>query len=225
MGRDPGWSVEGLGGGGGTPLLLRYVNRAHAAEDPCRLHEVGLVYQAWPKASDTAVKVNPDGSRPRLGQFSRLEARFAARVVEVDGPPRCPSMTTSYITMDFRVVYVVSRPGDIVRSDLVGVVFYVVPGSRPVQPVADPVIFWRGGGRSGTNVLLRGTLLPKPVAISGSDLQRVTVDLKPLLRYLPPPPPGRSLDDAVIAGLDIYSAVRGANITFDVTDVDLRGGS
>ena len=223
-----GWSIDRVDGGGGTPITWRYRNAALEVPSSCTLREVGLVYQGWGDKRHTALRLNPDGTRIKVGQFRRILGSFRARIVDEAGPPRCRRNPTAYVTADFRIAYFASEAAmKPVRSDLVGVLVHAAPpGGAPSPARADmngnPAddVFYASRG----NVLLHGDRLPIGLPPLGrTKATPITIDYAPLLARLPPPPPGFSRADAVIVGFDLYAAVRGASITFDLSDVALRG--
>jgi hypothetical protein len=220
--RVPGWSVETLSGGDGEPVVLRYGNHAHDDPSPCRLREVGLVYQAWPDPAASALRLGDGGRRIRLRDVEGLEARFEARLVSEAGPPQCVAMPSGYITVDFRMAYFANDPSGVpLRSDLIGIVIHQVPGSRPLARADEPDVYWRGSVAGRANLLLLGERLPRPTPPLSETFQSVVIDFGAVVERLPAPPAGMARGDAVIMGLDVYSAVRGADLVFDVRDVDL----
>jgi hypothetical protein len=220
--RVPGWSVEALSGGDGEPVVLRYGNRSQGDPSSCRLREVGLVYQSWPDPVASALKLGEGGRRVRLRDIDGLEARFEARLVSEAGRPQCAAMPSGYITVDFRMAYFADDPSGVpLRSDLVGVVIHQVPGSRRLAGADEPDVYWRGTVVGRANLLLMGDRLPQPTPPLDKTFQRFTIDLAAVIDRLPAPPAGLARGDAVIMGLDIYSAVRGADLVFDVRNVDL----
>jgi hypothetical protein len=55
------------------------------------------------------------------------------------------------------------------------------------------------------------------------EFKTVRIDYKALFERYFVPPPGHTLKDAIIIGLDIYSSVRGADVTFKVKNIDIIG--
>jgi hypothetical protein len=132
----------------------------------------------------------------------------------------------AYLSADVRVNYF-KDDGTWVRGDILSLHVY------NVKPVSHKPIFWQGpncevnisNNQYGCVVMLNASAVETalPILQPGGDYQTFRIDFKPLYNKYITPPPGFTTDDAVVAGFDVYSSVRGTDIDFSVKGVSLRG--
>lgn len=229
QGKAIGWDTKILSGGSGTPMIYRYRNDATGASDPCTLREIGTIYQGYGGGMlmDGQFRRNVDGSPIRMGQFSHVLVTFSAAVPpEMFKPARCDRAPTAYVTADFHIGYL-GRGGVIEQHQLLGVLIYGMRNLDLAGQASNSETLWHGNVATTPSRLLHGEMLAHmPMMILpqlNGHFQSVQIDYKPLFAKYYTPPPGHTLDDAVIIGLDVYSSVRGADITFDVKNIDIVG--
>lgn len=228
-GKTPGWDAKILSGGNGTPIVYRYRNDAAQVADPCTLREVGTVYQAYQGAAlmDGQIRRNADGSPVTMGQFSHVVVTFSAAVPsEAFKPSHCSRAPTAYVTADFHIGYP-GRGGAIAQHQLLGVLVYGMRGIGLQGQPSKSATLWSGSVRTTPSRLLHGEALANMPMTTlpqlNNQFQTMRIDYKALFDRYFTPPPGHSLNDAVIIGLDVYSSVRGADLTFKVKDIDITG--
>jgi hypothetical protein len=223
----PGWNFERLSGGGGTPIVHRFATDAVATEDPCRIREVGIVFDR--RAG--SFHQRDSGLPYRLGHFKKLLVRFRAKLDSTEVQrSSCGRMPTSYITSDFRVEYAPQAEGGTSGSPegaLLGVLLYGNEGEDAYGNSSSDVSFWT---RNEQRRLIHGSALPTGLLHSSSGLPALSdeyhtyeIDYKTLYEHYIVPPDGYSPGDAYVNGLDIYASVRGAALGFIVTDIELVG--
>ena len=228
-GKSPGWNANILSGGNGAPIVYRYRNDAAKAQDPCKLREVGTVYKAYQGAAtkNRQIVSNPNGTSVRLGQFSHVIVSFDAAVPSADfSPPRCAKNPTAYVSADFHVAY--AKPnGDIVQRQLLGVLVHGMRHTSLYGARTDKAEFWHGKMQATTAITLHGEAIAglpmMEIPELGDGFKTVQIDYKELLKRYMTPPPGYDLNDAIITGLDVYSSVRGADMTLELKNIDVVG--
>ena len=227
--RERGWAFETLSGGGGRPMTLRFVNHAFGLPDPCVIREVGLVFNRPGGRAASAFRAHEDGRPYRFGDFSKVVVSFDA-AVDTGGfrPASCPTMPTAYVTVDFRVGWgrLSEDPDDGTKPQgrLLGLILFGNDGVTASGRAARDGVFWRGG--DGRKAILHGDELgpglPR-IPRLGATMRHYEIDLKAIWKAKVTPPPGFTLDDAYLNGLDIYSSVRGGNLDLTLANVDLVG--
>ncbi|HEX2283056.1 MAG TPA: hypothetical protein VHG52_14955, partial [Thermomicrobiales bacterium] len=213
----PGWSIQRLSGGGGTPMVMRYVNRGEGTGDDCELREVGMGYQHWPNLAVSAFKPNPGGGGLRVGEFEEILGKVSMRETYAGGQSQCEELPTGALNIGFRVDYV-KPDGSSERSDAVATIVRGLPGNIDFNGIEDD-IYYRN--HDGSAVVVYGESVGLPTV--SSSWQDYTIDFKALLEEYVPPPAGYSVHDAVIVGFDIFSSLRGADMDFEAKDLDLVG--
>lgn len=229
MGKTPGWDAEILSGGGGTPMVYRYRNDAAQEPDPCTLREIGTVYEGYRGAAimDGQIRRNADGSPVTMGQFSHVIATFSIAVPPNEyKPPTCGRAPTAYVTADFHIGYA-GPGGAIAQHQLLGVLVYGMRETGLQGQPSSSATLWSGMVHSTPSRLLHGEAIVKLPMMAlpqlNGEFKTVRIDYKTLFERYFVPPPGHTLKDAVIIGLDIYSSVRGADVTFKVKNIDIIG--
>lgn len=232
-GRDPGWDAQVISGGGGRPIIYRFVNNAFLATEPCILREIGTVYQGYQGASATIsdFRRNRDGTSFVMGQFAHVVGTFALAVeTKALTLARCKSAPTAYITADFHIGYPRrDTPTIIEHQQLLGVIIFGMRGQALDGKKSADTVFWTGQIGSTQGRLLQGASIFSKYSEFASlpemrdQFETVRIDYKALFKTFFSPPPGYTLDEAVVTGFDVYSSVRGANLVFSVKNVDVVG--
>ncbi|MEO1031986.1 MAG: hypothetical protein AAFX55_11310 [Bacteroidota bacterium] len=238
-GQFPGFDLW-FTGGWGQPANYKFKNNTRLMST-VKLREVGLVTTHWPEMRKIPLWSFRDEFR--LNQFNKIEAKFTTDL-EIYREQYVRSL--SYLTCDFRISYRKENYKN-VRVDVIGVVFCNLStannpeedivyknfpyGDNPVEPIV-------GSDEEIENyhknvILLDAEEIPELDYLIKSEpnngiitaAERTLIyDFKPLIEnYLPAPPIGMGYEDAIIVGLDIYSAARGCDITFNVNNVRLIG--
>lgn len=195
------------------PLEFTYLNNAIDKLDPCTLREVGMLQHTFEQEGDWSMK----GKRT-LGEFASVWATMEVKVDNTAGPPRCQGFPTGYVIVDILLHYK-NAGGPLVRYDVVGILLHDINNLDKSN-----ALFWQNScvpsnycGRSyyGTGLGL---------VAADSAWRTYNIDFKQVLEALAdPPPPGFTLDDAILGGLHVYSSVRGANYSFSLRKVDVLG--
>ncbi|MGD9735433.1 MAG: hypothetical protein AB7V58_07500 [Solirubrobacterales bacterium] len=214
----PGWSVWWESGGSGTPIQFQFLNFSKAAAEPCKLREVGLSYQRWPYIPDSHLREN----FAHLAEYKEVNASFKSRVSYSSGPPQCVGFPTADVSADFHITFL-NGGKEVVQHQLLGVLLYTQPGMT-LPPPPNPV-FWEGEVAGGPARLLIGSRLSPavPTMTPEGPWVNYTIDYKQLIEAYVTPPPGYSVSEAVVGGLDVYTSARGSDLNLQLTDVDLYG--
>jgi hypothetical protein len=232
LNKYPGWSVWFESGGGGTPIQFQFLNSSEYLfqPEPCRLTEVGLSYQRWPYP-DSMFKGDF-----HLSEFKNVDASFEARVSRSVGPIQCTEFPTADISADFHVQFLDPVTGKVEKNQLLGVLLYADPKMERQTFPSEGTTFWStespaSNPQPGVEIpesaeeLLIGSRLSPPVPSMTPEGAFVpyTIDFKHLIEAKVKPPPGRSIGEAVVSGLDVYTSARGADLNLQLRDVDVYG--
>jgi hypothetical protein len=216
-GAYPGWAVWYMSGGYGTPANLRLHNNASGASGTCDLREVSTTYTSfpWNTTGYWAFK-----SQYVTTAYTALYGNFKGTLVSA-AAPGCTTTPSSYVTSDL-VVKHFNSSHSLLRTDVVGVLVYNNNGYDMNGNPNDNIFYSNGCSQSSSlcQVLLHGNKLGYADMTTGG--ATYSINYKPLLStYLPPAPTGTT--DSVIATWEVYSATRGGNIVFDLTNLDFQG--
>ncbi len=236
LNKTPGWSIWQLSGGHGQPLELRYLNHARGTTDPCKLREIGLIYQNWDFAPHSMFRRRLDGQQFRLGDFEKVRVKLKAKV-DLFNSPTCSSYPTAKVVVDFRLVFKDSS-NVLSKTYIVTVVLFGMEGvGIDGQPHSNPdePIYFQGTqyveGKPIEMIQYHSSKLgvigfPRQKTLT-DDYQKYDMDFKKLFPlYLasnPTLPPGQTLNDAIIDGLDIYTSTQGGDLDFTVSEVNMIG--
>lgn len=207
-------------------------------DDQGLLRELGFVFDNWP-LFDANTGTYGGGNHSfresfRIGDFDSLMLTFDARITNYINTSVQPDIVRdkwmgTYITADFRYSYY-NNSGDAVSSGLLGVHF-ANPSGYDVNGNSGDEIFWENHLEDEEHNIHRVWLHGNKIGIStlnpnDRNFKKINIDYIPLIKsYMPAPPVGMSYDDAIITGLDIYSANRGVTIGFDVKNIEFDGFS
>ncbi len=248
FGQYPGFAIDVLGGYDGEPIVFNNKNFARTIYNPNELREVGLLFDHWPgpkKDNNNAYIHDIDGyvvfndgnwcfkKNYRLGNFKDIEGNFWAKLnyfnTNLSGIPN-----SVYATADFRIAYINEITGETVRKDLLGVIFYT-GNNYDLNGNPTDNIYWYDsspfGGYNSHRLLLRGnmlgTLSTNMIGVNNvidNSFINIKIQYKALLKkYMPAPPPGFILDDAIIVGFDVYTHVNGYDLEVGLKNVRLIG--
>lgn len=227
-GTYPGWAVWRMSGGGGVNIVTRLYNHANGfstTEDRCQLREVSQSYIHWPYPPK-----GPAFSFKQayiLDNFWEFHGKFAARLNNSTWTNACSYSPRAIASSDFGVQYL-NTDGTAARTDIVGVVLYN-PNNFDEDGNSNNNIYYRQGcdppQPGGTCLtLLHGNKIGYNNYLTGA-WQSYDIEFKTLVyQYLPDPPPGFiNRGQATVFLNEVYSSVKGADVTIDVKDVDLVG--
>lgn len=224
------------GNDGQNGLIYSFGNNAIASkkDDLGKLREVGFVFDNWVSFNKTTkVWAGAEHSfrqNYRIGEYSKIELSFEAMIDQYkasneDVTSINKNWIGSYITADFRFTFF-SAEGEPVGSGLLGVIF-ANPSGFDLNGKTQDAVFWSDfyAETSINRMLLHGDKVGLPVLkVGDKGFKDISIDYIALLNtFFPEPPAGMSFKDAIITGLDIYSATRGENITFKIKNIRLEG--
>lgn len=231
----PGWAVWHTSGGGGVPKSVLFLNNTRNlySADPCEPAELGWTYHHWAEYQQTHNSGQYSFKQDYvLSDFDEVYALVDLRLDYLGPAPQCTEWPAAYVTVDFRIAYfstdshgqfIVDSNGfkQLIRHDLVGVVL-ANPFGFDGHP--ETIFLWGNEISDPNHILFHGEKLGYTNLITEStNLHHYKVALKSLINYLPAPPEGCTWDNAIITGLDLYSHTRSADLSFEVTNIDLIG--
>jgi hypothetical protein len=221
----PGYDIWVNGGYDGNPIEFSILNNARSFADLNLLREVGVQFDHWaPNPGWWSFK-----KQYTLGDFQDIQGNFQATLDYFSAPPN--HTNTVYVTADLRLAYF-DPGGNKVRMELVGVII-CNPNNYDLNGNPNDSIYWQGftdanhleniGGIPSARILLQGTKLGIP-ALDSSGYKNIVINYRALIeKFMPPPPPGYTHNDAVIIGWDLYSDTRGYDIGFRLKNVNMYG--
>jgi hypothetical protein len=216
----------------GDPLIFQFANNAKYLNDNFTLHEVGFVFQHWFQEG-SAAEFNQTGGwwsfrqQYKLSDFSEIKPFFKVKLNNYDPIETANPNKGAYITCDFRYVYFDPVTKQRIRSDFVGVVFCISPGLDFDGNSLNHIV-WKSFTPESNRILLLASKINIPYLnianlSERSSYKDITYNILNLITQYNPPPPGYTIEDAYLDGYDIYSASRGADIQFWITDIQLNG--
>lgn len=218
------------------PYIFRIVNNSQKVkyETVGDLREVGFVFDNWPQYWEKD-KVWTGGQHSfsdnyQIEKLDNLIVKFKIRLINYNTPINKnvakEKWLGSYVTCDFRFNEY-STNGKLLNSYLLGVVF-----SNPLKVDfngndSDHILFGstkkEKDGTTYKMLLLHGSKVGiKEINTidSKNNFQTVEIDFKPLLeKYYKI----NKNNTNIVTGLDIYSATRGVDLTYDIQDLQMTG--
>ncbi|CAM3327808.1 hypothetical protein [Empedobacter stercoris] len=206
------------------PLEFRIINNAKFLNND-KLREVGFIFNNWPQywpvdnvwsGGNHSFKANYN-----INDFNTLKVTFNAKLNDYKPPLNNTVWSGAYITCDFRFS-VYNDNGSIFKSYLIGVIFSN-PSNKDYNGNPNDDIFFQETILNQGVTIERTLLHGNKVGIDNIDssYKNITIDFKPLiLKYF------NDIDfnkTNFITGLDIYSATRSADITYDIKEIDFEG--
>lgn len=217
-----------------SPYIFRISNNSQKESNSTlgKVREVGFVYDNWPQywGADNkwlggyhSFKENYD-----INNLDKIIVKFKYRLDSYNTPLNKKKIKEkwlgSYVTCDFRFNEYDDK-GNIINKYLIGVIF-----SNPLQVdyndnPNDDILYGSGVTKPNEQqiLLLHGNKVGvKEINTINPDnkFEIVEFDFKPLInKYLSVNKNKKNF----ITGLDIYSATRGTNITYDIQDIHLTG--
>ena len=216
------------------PYIFRVVNnsRKENIKNIGNLREVGFVFENWPQYWKEANKwtggLHSFSDNYQVESLDNLKVKFKFRLVNFNAPLYKSLIKEkwlgSYMTCDLRFNEYDEKV-NIINKYLVGVIF-----SNPLNVdfndnPNDAVLFGKGSAKAGEQqiLLLHGNKVGiKEVNTVGktNDFKTVEIDFKPLInRYLNINKNRKN----ILTGLDIYSATRGVDFTYEIQDIQVTG--
>lgn len=214
------------------PYIFRIVNNSQkTTENVDALKETGFVFDNWPQYWKEENKWS--GGRHsfsdnyQIDELENINVSFKFRLVDYKSPLDKKKVQEKwlgcYATADLRFDEY-SESGILINSYLIGVVF-----SNPLKVdfngnKNDNVLFKSVQAENKRNLLLihgNKNGIKEVNAVSSKDVfQTVQIDFKPLVKkYLNINKNHKN----IITGLDIYSATRAADYTYEIKDVQIIG--
>jgi hypothetical protein len=216
------------------PYIFRIVNNSQndSHKNLGTIREVGFVFDNWPqyweKENRWTGGQHSFSGNYQIENLNNLTVKFKFRLIGFNAPLNKEMIKEkwlgSYATCDLRFNEY-NEKGQIVSKYLIGVVF-----SNPLKVdyndnLNDGVLFGKGDAKPGEQqiLLLHGNKngVKEINNISSSNtFQTIEINFKPLIkRYLNI---NRNHKN-IITGLDIYSATRAVDFTYDIQDIQVTG--
>lgn len=218
------------------PFIFRILNNSQKEDNKAMgtLREVGFVFDNWPQYwsenNNWAGGEHSFSGNYNIKDLDKLIVRFKYRLVDFDAPLNKKMVKEkwlgSYVTCDLRFNEY-DESGKMTDKYLIGVVF-----SNPLNVDYndnrnDDILYGLGGKVTNPNekqvLLLHGNKVGvKEInnLNNKNEFQIVEIDFKPLInKYIEFNEGNRN----IITGLDIYSATRGSNLTFDIQNIEVIG--
>jgi hypothetical protein len=249
FGEYPGFAIDVYGGYDGQPITFNNKNMARTMENPNNLREVGLLFDHWPgpyKINDV-VQFDTNGDaifndgnwafkkNYRLGNFNEIKGNFSAKLnyfyTNLSGIPN-----SVYATADFRIGYYSDTTGELIREDLLGVIYYT-GNSFDLNGNSTDEIYWKDfttlvNGKPSHRILLRagasqlatfGINTIGANNIPSNNFTNIVIPFKELVYKYLSPPTGYTINDAIIVGYDVYTHTRGYDLEVGLKNVRLVG--
>lgn len=216
------------------PFIFKIVNNSQkeSKEKLGKIKEVGFVFDNWPQYWDKENKwtggEHSFKSNYEIDKLNNLNVRFKFRLVYFNSPLNKKDAQKmwlgSYATCDLRFNEY-DEKGKIVNKFLIGVVFSNPLSVDFTDNKNDGILF--GSAKSKNNeqqiLLLHGSKnnVNEVNTISPNNVfQTVEIDFKPLIsKYLNI----NTNHKNIITGLDIYSATRATDFTYEIQDIQVTG--
>jgi hypothetical protein len=216
------------------PYIFRIINNSQndSKEKLGTIREVGFVFDNWPQYWEKENKwtggEHSFSGNYQVEKLNNLIVKFKFRLVDFNAPLNKEMIKEkwlgSYATCDLRFNEY-DEKGQIVNKYLIGVIF-----SNPLKVdyndnIKDGVLFAIGNTRPGEQQILllhgnkNGVKEINEIS-SGNTFQTVEIDFKPLIKkYLNINKNNKN----IITGLDIYSATRAVDFTYEIQNIQVTG--
>lgn len=216
------------------PYIFRVINNSQKETDETlgTIREVGFVFDNWPQYWNKENKwtggLHSFSGNYQVEELDNLKVKFKFRLVDFNTPLNKEMIKKkwlgSYMTCDLRFNGY-DKKGKIINKYLIGVVF-----SNPLRVdyndnLNDGVLFGKGTADAGEQqiLLLHGNKngVKEINKVTANDVfQTVEIDFKPLIeKYLNINKDHKN----IITGLDIYSATRAVDFTYEIQDIQVIG--
>jgi hypothetical protein len=211
------------------PYIFRITNNSQN-ENPATLgslKEVGFVFDNWPQywanTNEWTGGTNSFSDNYQIEKLDKIIVKFKFRLINYNTPLNKKTakekLLGSYATCDLRFNEY-DENGKIQKTYLLGVIF-----SNPLhvdfndKPNDD--VLWELSEKNQMRILIHGNKNKiNEVNTVSNTFQTVEIDFKPLIKkYL-----AVNLNKKnIITGLDIYSATRSVDFTYDIQDIQVIG--
>lgn len=225
------FSVLNLKKKANDPYIFRIVNNSQRidSKDLGKLHEVGFVFdnwpQYWPATKEWTGNEYSFKENYRIEELDQINVRFKFKLVNYNTPLNQKlakeKWSGSYVTCDFRFNEY-DENGKVLQSYLLSVVFsnplHVDYNDNP----NDNILFEASAAAQGNlNILmLHGNKIGIKEINMKNTWEDVVINFKTLVdKYFIINKNHKN----IITGLDIYSATRDSNLTYDIQDVQVNG--
>lgn len=214
---------------GNEPYVFRIVNNSQM-ENPATLgtlREVGFVFDNWPQywanTNEWTGGAYSFSDNYQIEELDKIIVKFKFRLVDYKKPLNKKRIKEkwlgSYVTCDLRFNEY-DNTGKIQNSYLLGVLF-----SNPLQvdfnDNKNDGVLWGNLDENLRRLLIHGNKNGvKEINSITEEFQTVEIDFKPLVKkYLNV----NSTKKNIITGLDIYSATRASDFTYEIQDIQIIG--
>lgn len=216
------------------PFIFRIINNSQSENNLTlgTLREVGFVLdnwpQYWPKENTWTGGEHSFSGNYNIQDFDQIIVKFKYRLIDFKAPLNKKKINEkwlgSYVTCDFRFNQY-DETGKVIDKSLIGVVFSNPLGVDYNGNPNDGILYGDKTTRKNGQqmILLHGNengVKEINTINSENEFQTVEINFKPLInKYLEYNKNNRN----IITGLDIYSATRAADLTYDIQDVQVTG--
>jgi len=211
------------------PYILRITNNSQNENSATlgALKEVGFVFDNWPQywanTNEWTGGANSFSGNYQVEKLDKIIVKFKFKLINYNAPLN-KKMTKekllgSYATCDLRFNEY-DENGKIQKMYLLGVVF-----SNPLRVDfnnnSNDDVLWESSEKDQMRILVHGNKNGlQEINTLSKNFQTIEIDFKPLIKkYL-----GVNLSKKnIITGLDIYSATRSVDFTYDIQDIQVIG--